>query len=566
MRLRRRSWQILFMLLLLIGAIITACTIPPVDIQNQSPGSLITPVGTETIQFLTPTQSQTTRDNPENLIPLWWSSPEINGEISNFIAEENNLQLTLEKNRANFWIEQIPVGEKAENLIFLKLFVISAPFQRYETDISTLDFFNLLLQIDSDGMENKIWIGEQDFQYIQMMYPAVDPNRFILSADYPEVCSVIACYRISSFEDIIPDWRILAMDGNHPLHKSFDIDQYPLVFRLGYNVNPPLTMMRLNQEQEEFISNFQPDQITSLLISGTTALVRNTALQMEEQGIEFPAQNLGDVLRSADITHISNEVPFYSACPPAKPLRKEMRFCSDPDYIGLLNFIGADVIELTGNHLLDWGPQAFIETLDLYDRNSLFYYGGGRNMRDASKPLYLSVNGNRFAFLGCNVAGPVNDWATASRPGANKCVPEQLLEEIKTLRAQGYLPIITIQHYEVEDFAPLTQVKKDFWAYAQAGAAIVSGSQAHFPQGFDFVDQTFIHYGVGNLFFDQMDNWLRKGTLDIHYFYEGRYINSEIIGIINENFGQPRLMTTDEARQFFGKMYQYSFYYQGTGK
>ncbi len=566
MRLRRHSWQFIFSLLVNLAAIISACTTPADVIQNLPPESWKTPVETAAIQFLTPTQSQTTRDNPENQFPLWWFSPEIKSEISDMISEENDLQSTLEKSRADYWIDLIPSGETAENLIFLKMFVLSVPFQRYEADISTKDFFNLLFQADAEGGENKVWIGVQDIPYLQMMYPAIDQDRLIRSKDYPEECSVVRCYRISSFEDITPEWRVLAIDENYPFHKTFDINLYPLVLRLGYTINPQRATNHLHPERIASISNFQPDQITSVLISGTTALVRNTALQMEEQGIEFPAQNLGELLRSADITHISNEVPFYSACPPAKPLRKEMRFCSDPDYIGLLTSFGTDVIELTGNHLLDWGPQAFTETLDLYDRNSLAYYGGGRNVEDASKPLVMSVNGNRFAFLGCNVAGPVNDWATTNRPGANQCIPEQLVAEIKTLKAQGYIPIVTIQHYEVEDFAPLTQVKKDFWAYAQAGAAIVSGSQAHFPQGFDFVDQTFIHYGVGNLFFDQMDNWLRKATLDIHYFYEGRYINSEIIGIINENFGQPRLMTTTEANQFFAKMYQYSFYYQGTAK
>ena len=103
-------------------------------------------------------------------------------------------------------------------------------------------------------------------------------------------------------------------------------------------------------------------------------------------------------------------------------------------------------------------------------------------------------------------------------------------------------------------------MRTDFYSLADAGAVIVSGSQAHFPQGIDFVKNSFIHYGLGNLFFDQMDNWLRKSSVDIHYFYKGKYINTELIPIINEDFGQPRLMTDEESSNFLKKMYEYSFY------
>jgi len=39
---------------------------------------------------------------------------------------------------------------------------------------------------------------------------------------------------------------------------------------------------------------------------------------------------------------------------------------------------------------------------------------------------------------------------------------------------------------------------------ADAGASVVSGSQGHSVQGFGLRGNSFIHYGVGNLYFDQM--------------------------------------------------------------
>ena len=59
-----------------------------------------------------------------------------------------------------------------------------------------------------------------------------------------------------------------------------------------------------------------------------------------------------------------------------------------------------------------------------------------------------------------------------------------------------------------------------------AGATIVSGSQAHHPMVMEFYGGSFIHYGLGNLFFDQMYNetypilqGTRKEFIDRHVFY-----------------------------------------------
>jgi poly-gamma-glutamate synthesis protein (capsule biosynthesis protein) len=85
---------------------------------------------------------------------------------------------------------------------------------------------------------------------------------------------------------------------------------------------------------------------------------------------------------------------------------------------------------------------------------------------------------------------------------------------------------------------------------SEAGAVIVSGSQAHQPQGFAFQDGEFIHYGLGNLWFDQM--WsleTRQEFLDRHVFYDGRHISTELLTAILEDYSRPRPMTPEERTQ-----------------
>ena len=64
-----------------------------------------------------------------------------------------------------------------------------------------------------------------------------------------------------------------------------------------------------------------------------------------------------------------------------------------------------------------------------------------------------------------------------------------------------------------------------------AGADIVSGSQAHQPMGVEFRGNGFINYGLGNLFFGQAcrDSGVRQGIIAKHIFYEGKHINTVLI-------------------------------------
>jgi poly-gamma-glutamate synthesis protein (capsule biosynthesis protein) len=487
-----------------------------------------------------------------------WIGDEVFSEDIDYLKNNNTFDILINRNEANFWIEHLKESEIRHPVIFQKLFVLSVPYTQLLTEISGSELTQIISNADLEP-KTRIWIKPEDFKYIRVLFVDLDLDRFIVSEDLPIECGLDSCWRINSFDEIEPFWKVIQIDENHPLHTEFILEQYPLVYQLMVTTNPDL-MVEENLSAIVGFDNFEKELITSVILTGTTAFVRNTALKIEENGLSFPTKNLSKILSNADITHISNEVPYYTNCPPAIPLRKEMRFCSDPKYIQILKDVGVDIVELTGNHLLDWGPAAMYETLALYKANNISYYGGGLDFVEATIPFIKNINGNNFVFLGCNLAGPDNNWATETRPGSLKCDFDSLKNEIQKFRNEGFLPIVTIQHYEIEDFTPLKQVRIDFYSLADAGAVIVSGSQAHFPQGIDMVKDSFIHYGLGNLFFDQMDNWLRKSTIDVHYFYKGKYINTELVPIINEEFGQPRLMTDEESSVFLKKMYEYSFY------
>ena len=347
-------------------------------------------------------------------------------------------------------------------------------------------------------------------------------------------------WAVIPFEQLDPRWKVISIEGVSPFTAGFVPAEYLLSLPLPAGE----------------ASNFDPAKLTTLTLTGTTAMSRHLAYHIETDGLLVPVANIAETLAASDITHISNEASFTPDCPPGNPLRREARFCSDPSYFALLEAVGADIVELTGNHNLDWGYEPFLYSLDLYRQAGIKVYGGGLTQDEAQAPLLLEHNGNRIALLGCNAIGPDGIWAADGHPGAALCDLKNMEETIRELKADGWLPVVTFQHLEYTWYDVPPVQSHDFLEIArEAAPVIISGSQAHIPQGMTFIGDTFIHYGLGNLLFDQMSDVERTSFFDRHYFYDGRYLGNQLETIILENYSQPRFLNEDERAAFLSLIF-----------
>lgn len=365
-------------------------------------------------------------------------------------------------------------------------------------------------------------------------------------------------WAIIPFEEIQPKWKVLSVDGQSPLRKDFDPNKYPLKATFGLT-NSSMTLPASNRDESK---------LATVVLTGVTALVRATAFTMEMKGVTRPGELIRDWLYNADVAHISNEVPFDANCPFPQPGHRNFILCSDPKYMELLTYVGTDVVELTGDHFADRGTQAMLDTLSMYRQNNIPYYGGGANAEEARQPVLMEVNGNRIAFMGCNGKRSYTFVkATNSSPGAADCDFDFFSRQIQAATAQGYMVIFTFQHEECYHPGPCYAHREDFHKAADAGAVVVSGSQAHFPHVMEFRGDAFIHYGLGNLFFDQMTYELPDGSvidgtrrefMDRHVFYDGKYLGVELLTAMLEDYSRPRPMNERERTAFLSDYYYFS--------
>jgi len=533
-------------------------------LQTMTPGILDTPSPGNPDQILTisPTEvpNSSEAENPPKLFlhPGLPKALMAEFDLSNFdiVTDEADAELRILVSEGSTTVQ----AEDETSWIF----AVAAPFYTIQDEISASNLSKLWLgESPNDTSFDKIMLTAETKAAMITLFGQPDESvvNVIESGDYESwAASTDPFLAILPFEALTPRWKVLQLDGRSPINDDFDPRSYPLTTEIWIEGD-------LGEENISFpASNYHKDQRTVLIMTGVTALTRATAHQMEVRGNRFPGQDIQQWLNSADITHISNEVPFAVNCPSPDPNQQDLIFCSSPDRIELLDYVGADIIELSGNHMLDYGIAAMNLTLEMYENRGWLTYAGGWDLDDSRTPAKITHNGNKLAFLGCNPVGPPNAWATASQPGSAPCGNFEWMEtEIQQLHSEGYLPIVTLQYAEDYTGYPGPQMVKDFTMLADFGAIVVNGSQAHTPKIMTFYEDSFLHYGLGNLFFDQMHVYysdvLMQGTreefIDRLVFYDGKLISIELLTAMLEDYARPRPMTVSERESLLSRIFDY---------
>lgn len=349
-------------------------------------------------------------------------------------------------------------------------------------------------------------------------------------------------FTLLPFDAITPRYRVLNIDESHPLD---DIESYPLAFASD-------------------APNFYPERLTRLLMSGVTALARQVIPSLDANGVEWAAEGILPYVSRADFFHTSNEVSIVPDCP--RPnlvgLGGNSSFCSKAEHFELFNLLGLDIVELSGNHNNDYGYQAYLDTLAWYAEHGIMTVGGGADLADAREPLIVSHNDNSIAMLSCNWVGPyyalVNEDPSmlgGVRPGAAFCDRDWLAEVVPALQSAHDVVVVTVQHFELDQYTPGAQQRADFYYLADLGADVILGTSSHFPQTFEFYRtddgrDAFIHHGMGNLFFDQQFFAGRRFFMDQLFVYDGRLLFVDLFTGIIDYQARPRPMTDDERENF----------------
>ena len=565
------TWHVIALLALLVlaagcGPAVVIVTATPSPTPGPTAAPSLTPLPTAAP---TATATPTPQATPTPLPPGVWIAPGVPGGVravfdpllaDGYRLVQNPMAADL---RLDLEIEGAPVAAQW-------VYAVVAPFPTLADEVAWADVLRFwsgepdaLAYLSNTGAAPTLILAADVLKTLtaRLGPPAPAAPVQTVPGDAVERAAWEACgasWSILPFHELRPEWKVLRVDGVDLLDRDADLAGYPLAVNVGLHGAAAAIDAAANAMASAGTwraTNRDPARMTTLAMTGVTALARVTAQRMDAVDVDYPARDILPVLQGADLLHISNEVAFAPDCVPDYTWTS-MTFCARDAYFDLLTHIGADVIELTGNHINDWGTAALDHSLDLYQAAGMGVFGGGRNLEAATTPYLTAHNGNTFAFVGCNPLGPPGAFAGVSSPGAAPCDYDALRRQIGELAGQVDIVVVTQQYWEYDHAEPTAKQVADFASLARAGADIVSGSQAHTPQGFAFVDGAFVHYGLGNLFFDQMQSLtLREMFIDRHVIYEGRHISTALFTGVIEDFARPRPMTPDERRDFLSRLF-----------
>jgi poly-gamma-glutamate capsule biosynthesis protein CapA/YwtB (metallophosphatase superfamily) len=546
-----RTWQgiaitvlVLTGLVLLAGAGCVPASPTPTPTPTRTPKPTLTP---------TPTPTQTPSPTPTPAYPIAVGcAPEVpDGACARLRARvtESPTYFT--------WIDS-PAGAQAtlkvgtpedDRLVGTWTYAVAAPFFTVTDEVS-LEAVQATWAGNPTGpfIERPLMVAPETRDALSARWepPAGETVQIVAASDLLTEAQTLDGWALVPFDQLAPQWKVLRINGMNPLEKRPAFDgPYPLTVSLVWeSAAHPETQPWIAPDGARTFLNRDEQRMTVVAMTGVTAMTRATAQLMDAKGVTYPAQDVKPWFEDADLVHISNEVSFKPDC--VAEGSGTLSFCSHDSYIGLLEAIGTNVIELTGNHLEDKGTQWVDHSLEMYRERGWHWFGGGATLATAIQPLKLEHNGNRIAFLGCNTVGP---FAGEDSGGAAPCSSgfEREQAQIQSLREEGYLPIVTLQYLEAYEYAPSPPQIRDFRTLARAGAVMVQGSQAHQAQTMEFHDGAFVHYGLGNFFFDQMwSDGTRQEFVDRLTFYEGALIGIELHTAILEEYGRPRPMTVGD--------------------
>ena len=210
-------------------------------------------------------------------------------------------------------------------------------------------------------------------------------------------------------------------------------------------------------------------------------------------------------MQNADLFVINEEFPFSLRGEAMED--KQFTFRADPKYVEIFQELGVDIVTVANNHALDFGRDAFLDTLDTLKSAGITCIGGGYHLSEASAPAVQTIKGQTFAIFGATRVSPSATWyASDSQAGLFQTYDATLLNQKIAEAHTEYDHVIVFVHWGIEkNETPEDYQRSLAKGYIDAGADLVVGCHPHVLQGFEYYNGVPIVYSLGNYLFGNRD-------------------------------------------------------------
>jgi len=198
-------------------------------------------------------------------------------------------------------------------------------------------------------------------------------------------------------------------------------------------------------------------------------------------------------------------------------LPKGINYRMNPRNIDVLKVFKVDVACLANNHILDFGEEGLLETIETLKKNGILTVGAGKNIEEASKPAVIKIDPFQkvrvesekvrvIIFNYADVSSGVPIWWKAEK---NKAGVNLLTEDVSKLIAK-YLDVarpnivIFSIHWGPNWGYEISEEERNFAhrLIDEANIDIVFGHSSHHFKGIETYKGKLIIYGAGDFIND----------------------------------------------------------------
>ncbi len=235
----------------------------------------------------------------------------------------------------------------------------------------------------------------------------------------------------------------------------------------------------------------------SVALVGDIMLARRVGKMLASRGPDFPFSLVRDVLEAVDVAIGNLECTVSGMGSPSK--ESYSRFRADPEALPGLKLF--DVLTLANNHVLDYGPEAVMDTVSALTAAGIRAIGVGRSYEEARRPAVLERDGCRIGVLNYtsmrNVTKP--DSAIVAAPLSRR---DFIDEDIRELRRLADV-VIVVAHFGHDQVPYVSPEARDLArGVVDAGADLVIGHHPHVLSGLERYGSGMIYYSLGDFVFD----------------------------------------------------------------
>lgn len=245
---------------------------------------------------------------------------------------------------------------------------------------------------------------------------------------------------------------------------------------------------------------FQPPTgSVTLVFGGDVDLDRTTRTAIANGGVDAPWRYLAPTLRAADVAMLNLEC---SVSRRGSPEQKSYRFRGDPTALAGARRAGVDVLSSANNHSIDYGFDAFADTLAAVRASGIAPVGAGRDLAEAQRPAVFTVHGRRVAFVGISAIIPAPKWkAGAGHPGVAYDDSAQITRQVSSAARVADV-VVAYFHWGIEyTYVPSPAQRRAARAAIRAGATLVVGTHPHVLQPIEVVEGHLVAWSLSNLVF-----------------------------------------------------------------